>query len=79
MATSVMIALDYFFGLAVFGFLYWLLNGIVPEFMAISETNAIYNLAVWLWHGSLVLYLVFGIFWLPRKLKEYDNWNGGRF
>lgn len=76
MATAVMIALDYFFGLAVFGFFYWLLNGILPDFMAISETGAVYNMAVWLWHGCLVIYLVFGIFWLPRKLKEYE---GGRF
>lgn len=78
MATSVMIALDYFFGLGVFGFIYWLLNGILPSFMSISENTPIYTFAIWLWHGSLVLYLVFGIFWLPRKIKEYNEYGGMR-
>ena len=46
------------------------------EFRDVSQTGDLYNLAGWLWTGSLVLYLVFGIFWLPRKIKEIDNQGG---
>jgi len=78
MATGVMAALDYIFGLGVFSFLYWLLNGILVEFRDVSETGDVYNLASWLWYGSLVLYLVFGAFWLPRKVKEFPPGGGVR-
>jgi len=76
MATAVTAALSYFFGIPVFGFFWWLLNGMLVEFRDVSQTGDLYNLAGWLWTGSLVLYLVFGIFWLPRKIKEIDNQGG---
>ena len=70
--TAVTFALDYIFGLGVFGFLYWLLNGILVEFRPLSETGTLLEWANYLWFGSLVVYLIFGAFWLPRKIKEWQ-------
>jgi len=78
--TGVLAVLDYIFGLGVFGFLYWLLNGILLEFKPYSETGTVFDYASWLWFGALVIYLVFGAFWLPRKVKEFPpNMGGGSF
>ena len=76
MHTGVMAAFDYLFGLGVFGFLYWLLNGILVEIRPVSETGDLLTFANWLWWGAIVLYLIFGMFWLPRKVKEYPPGGG---
>lgn len=73
MRTASIYALDYFMGFAIFGLVYWFLNGILVEFQVFSATNITYTYATWLWHGSLVIYIVFGIFWLPRVLKEWGS------
>ena len=78
MPTGVFAAFDYIFGLGVFGFMYWLLNGILVEIQPVSESGSLYDFTIWLWGGSLVLYLVFGALWLPRKLKEFPPGPGGR-
>lgn len=63
---------DYLFGLGLFGLVYWLLNGILVELRVLSATGDVYTLANFLWAGALVVYLIFGIFWMVRKLKEWD-------
>lgn len=70
--TSVGHVADYMLGIAVFGFVYWVFNGILPEFGAISVQDDIYTLAWYLWHGTLVIYLVFGAFWFFNALKEWQ-------
>ena len=70
--TSVMYVFDYMFGIGMFGFMYWLLNGILVNFKPLSSTGTLFDWANYLWFGSLVAYLVFGAFWLPRKLKEWE-------
>jgi len=70
--TAVSAVFEYIFGLATFGFFYWLLNGILVEFQGVSETGTLYDFGMYLWAGSLIIYLIFGAFWLPRKLKEWE-------
>lgn len=68
-----MYALDYFAGFAVLGLVYWFLNGILVEFQVFSLQNEAYEMANWLWNGSLVIYILLGVFWLPRKIKEWEG------
>ena len=70
--TAVRYVFDYMFGLGIFGLTYWLLNGILVEFRSVSSPGDVYDWGNYVWWGSLVVYLVFGAFWLPRKLKEWQ-------
>lgn len=72
--TAVRSAFDYFFGLCIFGALYWFLNGILVELEPFALTGDVLTYANWLWGGAIVIYLVAGAFWLPRMMKE---WKGG--
>lgn len=73
MRTAVVYALDYFAGFAVFGLVYWFLNGILVEFQGFSVQNDAYTMALWVWNGALVIYIIIGVFWLPRKIKEWEG------
>ena len=72
--TAVRYAFDYLFGLGLFGFIYWILNGIKSVMQTTasldSTTLPVYDLANLLWTGALVIYLIFGAFWLPKKIQE---------
>ena len=72
--TAVRSAFDYFFGLGIFGALYWFLNGILVELKPFALSGDVLTYANWLWAGAIVIYLVAGAFWLPRMMKE---WKGG--
>jgi hypothetical protein len=69
--TGVFFAFDYLIGLAVFGFIYWLLNGILPAFEVMSATGIVHDLANFLWWIVLVIYLVLGPFYFWNRLKEW--------
>ena len=71
--TAVFLAFDYLIGLGVMGFLYYILNLILPSFEVISATGTVHDLANMIWTGVLIMYLVFGPFWFWNKLKEYDR------
>ena len=70
----------YTIGIAVFGFVYWLLDGIMDSFRAtgIHETGTIFDLLLYLWAGILIVYLVFGGWWVIRKYNEEEYMYGGR-
>ena len=72
--TAIRYVFDYLFGLGLFGFIYWILNGIkiVMQGQASlsSTTTPVYDLANLLWTGALIVYLIFGAFWLPKKIQE---------
>jgi len=70
--TAVFYAFDYIIGLGVFGFIYLILNGFIPTFQDISSSGAVYDLAVFLWAASLIIYLIFGPFYFWNRLKEYQ-------
>jgi len=57
---------------AVVGFLFWILNEIIILFIPHAETGTPLTLSNYLWDGSLIILLVLSIFWLFRKLKEWD-------
>lgn len=70
--TSGILVLDYLFGLGFFGFLYWLLNGVLGYMRNLSETGNVWNMCNYLWTGALIIYLLIGIFWLLRSMKEWQ-------
>lgn len=69
--------IEYIGGLAFFGFLYWIMNGILVEFLDFSETGAVYNLALYVWPGIIIVYLIFGGIWVVRKYNERQYIGGG--
>lgn len=70
--TGVRYVFSYLAMFAVIGFLFWILNEIILLFKPQSETGNVFDLANFLWGGSLVLILVLSTFWLFRKLKEWE-------
>jgi len=66
--------IEYLAGLGVFGLAYWLLNGIFNSIKGISLTTSPYNLILYIWTGTIIVYLIFGVIWLARM---YSEPNGG--
>jgi len=71
----------YGMGLAVFGFTYWLLNGILAEIVAlgIHKTGTIFDFLNMMWTGAILIYLIFGGWWLIRKYNEKQYMGGDMF
>ena len=68
---------EYLCGLAVFGFLYWILNGIKDEIQtAVAPSGDVYDLYLYVWTGSVIIYLLFGGIWLIRKYAELKEQGG---
>lgn len=68
--TSVFYAFDYLIGLVVFGFIYGILNMIIPVFANINPSDDIWMYANFMWGAALFVYLIFGPFWFWNKIKE---------
>ena len=68
--TSVFYAFDYLIGLVVFGFIFGILNLILPTFAAINPSDDIWDYANFMWGAALLVYLIFGPFWFWNKIKE---------
>jgi len=60
----------YLGGIFTFGFLWWLLNGIKNEFEGYSETGSVFDLMNYFWLGIIIVYLLFGGYWLIRIYNE---------
>lgn len=64
----------YFAGLVVFGFVYWLMDGILnvlkPLNLADTTTYTSYDLLLFFWYGIVVVYLLFGGIWLIRSFQK---------
>jgi len=69
---------QYIIGLGVFGFMWWLTNGILSSFIGagVHETGDLFDLLRYLWVGIIIIYLVFGGWWLVRKYDEIQ-YKGG--
>jgi len=74
--TSVIYAFEYMIGLAVFGFFYWLMNGILVEFQFISVQDTTYTLAMFFWAGILIVYIIFGIWYFIIRIKTWRIFTG---
>ena len=68
--TSILYVLEYLLGFAVFGIIYWILNGILIDISTVATNNIVYDFSSMIWTGSLVIYIIVGVFWLPSKIKE---------
>ena len=66
-------------GLAIFGFVYWILDGIIDDLIAINihVTGNAFNLLMYIWTGALIIYIIFGGWWLIRKYNEEQYARGG--
>jgi len=69
--------LQYCVGIAVFGFVYYLLDGILEEFLnvGVHKTNLTFEFLFYMWAGSLIVYLIFGGWWVIREyaVKGFDS------
>ena len=69
--TSVLHVIEYFIGFPVFGIVYNFLNGIVVDMAVATGSNGdVYNYAMMFWTGSIAIYIIIGVFWLPGKIRE---------
>jgi hypothetical protein len=63
----------YLIGLIVFGFLYWLLNGLTDIIKAtnVADTTTFtsYDLMLYVWAGIVIVYVLFGGLWLIRSFQ----------
>ena len=68
----------YLVGLAFFGFIYWLLDGILDVFIdeGVHVTGMTFDLMHALWTGSLLVYLIFGGWWVIRTYNEKNMYGG---
>ena len=64
--------LQYLGGLGVFGFVYWLMDNIVEEFMVlgIHETGNAYDFILYMWAAIVLVYMIFGGWWVIRKYNQ---------
>lgn len=64
----------YLIGLVVFGFVYWLLNGITDILKVSGIHNATdftsYDILMLVWGGIVVVYLIFGGIWVIRSFSR---------
>jgi len=64
--------LQYGVGLGIFGFIYWLLDGIMDDFVAVGihETGSIYTFLTFVWAAVVVIYLIFGGWWVIKQVEN---------
>ena len=67
---SALPVIAYIGGIFTFGFLWWLMNGIKNEFEAYSEPGSVFDLMNYFWLGIIIVYLLFGGYWLIRTYNE---------
>jgi len=65
-------------GGGVLGFVGWLLNGVLDEFIVagVSESGDVYNFVMWIWTAVFICYWVFGGLWAIRKYNEKEYMGG---
>ena len=66
--------LQYVVGLGIFGFTYWLLDGILETVIlaGVHKTGSIFDYLLYFWTGCIVLYIIFGGWWVVRKYNEAE-------
>jgi len=68
----------YLIGLGMFGFLYWLLDGILTLFIdeGVHTAGAAFDLIHALWTGGLLIYIIFGGWYVIRTYNEKNQYGG---
>lgn len=64
----------YMIGLGIFGFTYWILGSILETIVdeGVHTAGITFNILHALWTGGLLVYLVFGGWWLIRRYDEKE-------
>lgn len=64
----------YMVGIATFGFFYWLLDGLLTTMIdtGVGKTGLILDLLLYTWTGAIIIYLIFGGYWVIRKYNEKE-------
>lgn len=75
--TSVFYAFDYIFSIAIFGFLFTILSLIILPFAGIVGSSDLKTFAMFMFYGSLMIFLIFGPLWFFNKLREWKGNNPG--
>jgi len=62
----------YLIGLGVFGFIYWLLDGILTLFIneGVHTAGTGFDIIHALWTAGLLVYMIFGGWWVIRTYNE---------
>ena len=70
--------MSYLIGLAVFGLIYWILDGIEKIMVGtgLAVAGDTYDLLLYLWIAVIVVYVLFGGIWLIRTYNEKENYGG---
>jgi hypothetical protein len=73
-STGVVEAFDYMIGIAVFGFIWMILDDPMNLFNSsigpLIDNN---NWVMYFWAGTLIIYLVFGAFRFLSRIREEDG------
>ena len=69
----------YIIGIVVFGFIYWLLDGMLDIIKAanVADTTTFssYDLLLYVWAGIVIVYVIFGGIWLIRSFQgQTEEW-----
>lgn len=69
----------YLVGLAFFGFIYWILDGLLDLFIneGVHVTGTTFNIIHALWTAGLLVYMIFGGWWAIRTYNEQGQQQGG--
>lgn len=66
----------YLVGIVVFGFIYWLLNGMLDMIKAanVADTTTFtsYDILLYVWAGIVIVYVLFGGLWLIRSFRSQE-------
>ena len=72
-------AIAYLIGLGFFGFMYWIFDGIQELFRGLSKTGNVYDIMLYAWTGIILVYIIFGGWWVVRKYNEDQYMRNGGF
>lgn len=66
---------EMFIALGIFGFIYWLMNGIVQEMIFISATGVFYDFMLFCWRALPVIVLILAGYYLLSSMqkKQYQE------
>lgn len=71
--------LEYGAGIFAFGFVYWIMQGVIDSIYGTGMTtgSGVQMLLGYFWMGILIIYLIFGGIWMIRKYNESEYQQGG--
>jgi len=62
--------MEYLGANAVFGLVWWFLNGLFVEFQFVSATGDVYELGLWLWVAIIIVFIFGSSLWLINQYRK---------